>query len=65
VKLLYVRYHISFLVESHVATVHGAYIWTFIGVDALMREEFVHALEHLHTFADWLTGFVSLRLEKV
>ena len=53
------------MVKSHVAAVDGALVRPLIGVDALMREELVHALEHLHAFADGLAGFVRFWLEEV
>ena len=64
-KHFHVCKHVSFLVESHVATVDRARVRTLIRMDTLVREEFVHALENFHAFTDGLARIVSFWLEEV
>ena len=63
--ILDMSYHISFLIESHLATVDWASKWLVICVDALMREEFIKATEDFHAGVLFLTFRIDLGPEIV
>ena len=62
-KLLYVCYHVSFLIKTHIAAIEGAFIGLIICVDALMREELIHALENFHTLMVMIFVLIGVMLE--
>ena len=64
-NLLHVCLHVSFLVELECTIGNGTCIWFVVGVRALMREEFVHAPEHLHAHALLRAVLVQLLPEEV
>ena len=64
-KLLYVCYHVAFLIETHIAAVYGAFIRFVIRVDALMREELIHTLENFHTLMVMISVLTGVLLEEM